>query len=419
MASTISTLSITGGDSSTVTVAGMLVTSFPVAVIMAVPAATAVTSPVSSTVATSVSSLIQVKSTSSTTMLSIVMATAVNRNMPSTMIIIEGGLTVTMATTGSGGGGSVTVSVAVPDTLSAVAVIIASPAPTPVAKPSASTEATISSELDHVNSASGISVPSDVSAFAANCCVASVSIIASDGLTVTLATTGSGGGGSATLIVTGELVMPSAVARTIAVPALTAVATPAEVMDTTLVSLLAQVKLTSPRTAPPAVRAVAMKVTVSPTINSWVEDGETVTLTTAATVTVIVTAALDTPLPVARMVAVPAATAVATPLLLMVTTAVLLLDQAKSTSLITVPSEALAVATNRWVLPTSTVAMLGLTSTTETVGAGGGGGDGVIGVGCVGESPPPQPAASRPSQKTSMARPVVIILYDLRLPAIT
>ena len=144
------------------------------------------------------------------------------------------------------------------------------------------------------------------------------------------------------------------------------------------------------------------------------------TLATAATVTVIVTAALETPLPVARMVAVPAATAVATPLLLMVATAVLLLDQAKLTPLITVPSEDLAVATKRWVLPTSSVAVFGLTSTTETVGGGGGvGGDGVVGVGRVGESPPPQLTAHKPLAITSMAKRVVINLIDIHPPAVS
>jgi hypothetical protein len=195
-------------------------------------------------------------------------------------------------------------------------------------------------------------------------------IIIEAGLTVTVDTTGSGGGGSATLIVTGELDMPSAVPRIIAVPAPTAVATPAEVMATTAVSLLVQVKLTPSRTAPPTVRAVAVKVTVSPTIKSWVEEGEISTRPTGATVTVIVAGALETPLPVALIVAVPALTAVATPPELMVTTAVLLLVQVKLTPLITAPSEALAVATNLCVLPTSSDAVLGLTSTTETVGAG-------------------------------------------------
>ena len=254
--------------------------------------------------------------------------------MPRTTIVIAVGLTVTVDTTGSGGGGSATVSVAVPDTLSAVALIIVSPAPTPVARPSESTVATISSELDHVNSTSGISVPSDVDAFAANCFVPPTSIVSSGGLTVTPATTGSGGGGSVTLIVTG---------------------------------------------------------------------------------------ALDMLLPVARTVAVPAATAVATPLLLMVTTAVLLLDHVKLTPLITVPSEALAVAVNRWVFATSSVAAFGLTSTTETVGAGGGVGVGVVGsVGLVGEeSPPPHPTYRNALETAIVMRPVAIDLNDIRPPDLT
>ena len=78
IASMIVTVAIAGADSSTVTVAGMLVTPFPVAVIIAIPKPVAVTSPVSSTVATSVSSLIQVNSTSPTSMPSAVVATAVN-----------------------------------------------------------------------------------------------------------------------------------------------------------------------------------------------------------------------------------------------------------------------------------------------------------------------------------------------------
>ena len=242
------------------------------------------------------------------------------------------------------------------------------------------------------------------------------------GVTVTVDTTGSGGGGSATLIVTGELAMPSAVARTAAIPAPTAVATPAEVMVTTAVSLLVHVKLTSPRTAPAAVRAIAMKVTISPTINSWVVEGEISTRDTEAWLTVTGIDALATPFPVALIVADPAITPVATPPELMVTTAVLLLDQVKSTPPITVPSEALAVATNRWVAPTSIVAVFGLTSTTETVGAGGGVGVGVgvgvAGSGLVGEeSPPPHPATVKPTAKTSIANQVVLILNNIHPPA--
>jgi len=136
-------------------------------------------------------------------------------------------------------------------------------------------------------------------------------------------------------------------------------------------------------------------------------------------VTVIVAGALVMPLPVALIVAVPLLTAVATPPELMVTTAVLLLDQVKLTPPITEPSEALAVATNACVLPTSRVTVFGLTSMLETVGGGGVGGGGVGWVvgGLVGESLPPQPAASRPPAKTSMAIHVVIILNDIHPPA--
>ena len=98
-------------------------------------------------------------------------------------------------------------------------------------------------------------------------------------------------------------------------------------MVTLLVSLLAHEKLTPSRMAPPDVRAVAVKVTISPTISSWVEEGEIVTRATAAWVTVIVAGSLTMPFPVALMVAVPTLTAVARPPALMLTTAVLLLDQ--------------------------------------------------------------------------------------------
>ena len=388
---------------------------------MASPAPTPVASPFSSTVATISSELDHVNDTSATAMPSAVAAIASNCCVAPASITASSGPTVTVDTTGSGGGGSVTVSVAVPETPSAVAVIMASPAPTPVASPFSSTVATISSELDHVNDTSATAMPSAVAAIASNCCVAPASIAASSGLTVTVDTTGSGGGGgSATLIVTGELAIPSAVARTEVVPAPTAVATPAEVMVTTLVSLLDQVKLTSPRTAPPAVRAVAVKVIISPIVNAWVEEGEIVTRDTGAWLTVTGIDALPTPFPVARIVADPTLTPVATPPELMVTTAVLLLDQVKSTPLITAPSEALAVATNLCVLPTSIVAVFGLTSTTETVGAGGGvgGGVGVAGSdGLVGEeSSPPHPAYRKPPAETNRTRHVVIDLNDIQPP---
>jgi hypothetical protein len=192
-------------------------------------------------------------------------------------------------------------------------------------------------------------------------------------------------------------------------------------MVTTAVSLLIQVKLTSPSTAPAADRAIAVKVTISPIISSWVEEGEIAMLFTGAWFTVMGIDALETPFPVALIVVDPTLTPVATPAELMVTTAVLLLVQAKATPLITAPSEALAEATNRWVPPTSIVAVFGVTSMVDTVGAGGGVGvgvgvgAGVDGSGLVGEeSPPPHPANSKALDATIAMNPVAIDLYDMR-----
>ncbi len=391
------------------------------AVMSAMPAPTAATSPVESTVATSVSSLDHSKVTPPIMVPSEVRATAMSwRVSPTWSITGMAAMIVTLAITGAD---SSTVTVAgILDIPFADAVIIAVPAVTAATSPVLSTVATSVSSLVQVNSTSSTAMPSEVNAIAMNWNVPPTSNVIADGLNSTLATTGAGGGGSLTFIVTGELVTPSAAARIEAVPAATAVATPAEVMVTTLVSLLDHEILTSSRAAPPAVRAVAVKVIMAPTIISWVEEGETVTRDTGATVTVIVAGALDMPFPVALIVAVPALTAVATPPELMVTIAVLLLVQVKSTPFITAPSEALAVATNLCVLPTSSDAVLGLTSTTETVGAGGGAGGvgGWVEGGLVGEeSPPPQPAARKPPAKTRMATYVVIILYDIQPPTLS
>ena len=147
------------------------------------------------TVATEVLLLDQAKVLPIITVPSDSRALAVNRCVSPSSIEVDVGDTVTRFTTG---GGSVTVSIAVPDMLSAVAVIITSPAPTPVAKPFSSTMATMSSELDQVNSTSSTDSPSAVAAMASNCCVSPSSIVVSAGLTATVATTG---GGSVTVSV--------------------------------------------------------------------------------------------------------------------------------------------------------------------------------------------------------------------------
>ena len=130
-------------------------------------------------------------------------------------------------------------------------------------------------------------------------------------------------------------------------------------MLTTVSSLLDQVKVTSSRSDPLAVNAAAVNVLVSPTFNSWADDGLTVILVTGGCVTVTVTAGLDTPFPIALIVAVPGPTAVATPPALIVTTLVLLLDHVKLTPLTADPSEDRADALKRCDPPTSSVAEAG------------------------------------------------------------
>ena len=175
------------------------------------------------------------------------------------------------------------------------------------------------------------------------------------------------------MIDTGELVTPPVAAVIVAVPAPMAVARPDALMLTTVSSLLDQVKVTSSRSDPPAVNAVAVNVLCSPTFICWADDGLTVIRVTGGCVTVTVTGELDTPFPVALIVDVPALTAVATPLALIVTTLVLLLDQVKLTPVTADPSEDRADAVKRCVPPTCSVAEAGLTVTLATVGVTTGG----------------------------------------------
>ena len=299
------------------------------------------------------------------------------------------------------GGGTETISIAVPDISPAAAVIATVPAPTPVARPEASIVAIVVSLLVQVKVTLGTVVPSEVRAVASNCCVSPTSIDAMGGLTVTLDTIG---GGSLTVIDTGELVTPPVAAEIVAVPALTAVARPDALMLTTVSSLLDQVKATGARSDPPAVTAVAVNVLVSPTYICWADDGLTVILATGACVTVIVTGGLDTPFPVARIVAVPALTAVATPLALIVTTLVLLLDHVKLTPLTADPSEDRADAVKRCVPPICRFAEVGLTTTLATVGV-------TIG-GLVGESLP-QPEVRNSAMPTLAMRPNMTLRIEL------
>ncbi len=377
----------TGGGSSTVTMIGSLVISSIMAVMSAMPAPTALTSPVISTVATSVSSLDHSNFPPPIIVPSEVRATAINwwvspttsiragisirEDMSTTMLATSGGISWTTTATGM---------LVMP---SADAVIIAVPAAIAVTSPVSSIVATSVSSLDHVYVTSDMVIPSEVNAVAINWNVPPTSKVIVDGLTSTRATMGVDGSGSFTVTVTGELVIPSAAALIIDVPAPTAVATPDVPIFTTEVSLLVHVKPTLSRSDPPRASAVAVNVSISPMFMVC-DDGSMVMVTTGESVTVIVTGVLDIPLPVARIVAVPAATAVARPEALMVTTLMLLLDQEMVTPLTVVPSEERADAENCCVPPTSRDAEEGVTDTLETVGAGGC-------TGFVGESSPPQP----------------------------
>ncbi len=253
----------------------------------------------------------------------------------------------------------------------------------------------------------GTDIPSEVRATASNCFVSPVSIDAMGGLTITLDTIGGGGVGSLTVIVTGELVTPPVAAEIVAIPAPAAVAKPDDaLMLTTALLLLVQVKLTSSRTEPPAVSAVAVNVFVSPTFICWADEGLTVIVATGGCVTVIVTVGLDTPFPVALIVAVPGLTAVATPPGLIVTTFVLLLDHAKVTPLTADPSELRADAEKRCVPPTSRDAEVGLTVTLTT--------DGVTTTGFVGESLP-HPTARISAALIPAMRINTMFTYELRI----
>ncbi len=356
----------TGGGSATMSIA-VPDTSSTVAVISTSPAPTPVASPDPSMVATIISLLVQVTTTPGIAIPSEVSAIASNCWVSPITIDSVGGLTVTLDTTG---GGTETISIAVSENSPAEAVIATNPALSPDARPAVSVVATVVSLLVHVKVTSGTVVPSEVRTVASNCCDSPTSIDAMGGLTVTLATIG---GGSLTVIVTGELVTPPVAAVIVAVPAPVAVTTPEEVILTTAALLLAHVKVTSSRSDPPAVNSVAVNVLVSPMFICWADAGLTVIRVTGGCVTVTVTGGLDTPFPMAQIVAVPAETAVATPEELMVTTAVLLLDHEKLTPLTVDPSEARAEAVNRCVPPTSMDAEEGLTETLETVGVTTGG----------------------------------------------
>ena len=89
---------------------------------------------------------------------------------------------------------ALTCSSAVPTTLPDVAVMFASPADTPVASPVPLTVAIDGADVPHVNVTPVMGWFDASNAVAVNCCVPFTLIVAGDGVTVMLATTGGGGG---------------------------------------------------------------------------------------------------------------------------------------------------------------------------------------------------------------------------------
>ncbi len=356
----------TGGGSVTVRVA-VSETPSTVALIVVEPSSTPVAVVADPddglTVATEVLLLDQAKDLPVISVLSAVKALAVNRCVSPSSIEAEGGLTVTVATTGAG---SVTVSVAVSDTPSTVALMVVMPASLAVARPEELTVATSVSVLDHVKVLPVITVPSDSRALAENRCVSPSSIEAEDGLTVTIATTG---GGSSTVRVAVPFT-PPAEALMVVMPASFAVARPEELMVATDVLLLDQVNEVPDISVLSAVKAVAENCFVSPS-SMVAEAGLTVMeLTTGGGSSTVREADPDTPPAAALMVVVPAFRPVARPEELMVATVVELLDQVKDVLDISVLSAVKALAENCFVSPSSMVAEAGLTVMELTTGGG-------------------------------------------------
>ena len=192
---------------------------------------------------------------------------------------IEGDAGETTTRSTGGGGGSVTVNFTALDTPSTSAVIAVIPVFFAVASPDVLMVATDVLLLVQVKVLPGIFMLSASKAEAENCCVSPSSIDTADGPTVTVATSGSGGGvGSVTVIFT-ALDMPSTSAVIAVVPAFFAVASPDVLMVATDVLLLVQVKVLPGIFMLSASKAEAENCCVSPS-SIDTADGPTVTVAT-------------------------------------------------------------------------------------------------------------------------------------------
>jgi hypothetical protein len=189
-----------------------------------------------------------------------------------------GGETVTVVTTGVGGGAEVTVTVAVPDLPAHDAVIVAEPAATPVTTPALFTVATPVLLLDQLIVWPAITFPCASFTVAESVAVAPVWIDGFEGETVTVVTTGVGGGTSVT-VTTEVPLLPALVAVIVAEPAAIPATTPSELTAAVDPLLVDHDTLCPVIALPCSSFTVADKVVLVPTPTDAV-DGATVTVVT-------------------------------------------------------------------------------------------------------------------------------------------
>jgi hypothetical protein len=196
----------------------------------------------------------------------------------STALIEFGTRTTVTDATGMG----VTVMVALPLTPSAIAVIVAEPGATAVTSPLASTVATDSSLDSHaIARVSGL--PDASLAVAVSCCVEPATMLVAAGVTLTVAT------GIGLIVIVALPLFPSLVAVMLALPALTAVTTPAEETVATPGSPEDQLIIRPLRVLPLASRVTADADVLWPTV---IGDDANDTLTDATGTGVTVSVAL-------------------------------------------------------------------------------------------------------------------------------
>jgi hypothetical protein len=227
-----------------------------------------------------------------------------------TLTLLDGGVTVTVAT--GAGGGAFTVTDAVPVFPSLVAVIVTPPATSPLTSPVPDTDATALFDELHVT-VRPVSVAPDASRVTTESWTVPPTFTELvPGLTTTVAT----GAGSAFIVTDAVPLLPSLVAVIVTVPAPNVETSP--LADTVASDVFEELQVTvrPDSCAPLASRIVAVSCTAVPTL-TVLDEGETVTVATGAgggALTVIDAVPL-LPSLVAVIVAAPAATAVTSPLL--------------------------------------------------------------------------------------------------------